>query len=55
MEFYLKVIGAVLISALVFRLLMKEQARKQKEADIKFEQTLLMIELRNKTYDKNNR
>jgi hypothetical protein len=49
-DFYLRMLGVFVASGLIFALMMRQQKRKQAEADAKFEMTMKMIELRNRTY-----
>ena len=51
-EFYLSIACVFILSALIFKWMMVAQKRKEDAADRKFQETLRMIELRNKTYKK---
>lgn len=48
-EFYLKMVGVFVAAGLMFKYMMYLQDKKQKEADAKFEFTMKLIEMRNKT------
>ncbi len=50
-EFYLKMLGVFVAAGLMFRYMMYLQDKKQKEADRKFEFTMKLIEMRNKTIE----
>lgn len=48
--FYLKMTGVFIISGIIFKFMMVHQKRKEDKARIKFQETMKMIEVRNKTY-----
>ena len=50
MEFYLKLFGAFVVSGLVVYNMELLQRRKEEAAERQFQETLKMIELRNKIY-----
>jgi len=52
-EFYLKLLATFIASGVIFKIMMVVEKRKQDEADRKFEQTMQMIELRNRRVDDN--
>lgn len=49
-QFYVKIFFVFLFSCIAFYAMQKIQKRKEKNADIKFKQTLSLIETRNKKY-----
>lgn len=49
-EFYLKILGVFVASGVIFKIMMVSQKRKEEEVEKKFEETIKMIELRNKIY-----
>jgi uncharacterized membrane protein SpoIIM required for sporulation len=51
MEFYLKMLGVFVASGIGMKIMMVMQKRKEEEAERKFQQTMQMIELRNKKYE----
>ena len=51
MEFYLKMLATFIISGIIWIFMEKAQKRKEEEAARKCDETLRMIELRNRTYD----
>jgi len=53
-DFYLKMLAVFVASGLIFAFMMRQQRKKQEEADLKFEQTMKLIELRNKKYEPKN-
>lgn len=50
MEFYLKILGVFIASGVIFKIMMIQQKRKEDEAEKKFQETIRMIELRNKIH-----
>lgn len=50
-EIYLKMLLVFLSSGFIFYLMSRSQKRKEQEAEDKFQETLKLIELRNKKYE----
>jgi hypothetical protein len=49
-EFYLKMLGVFVASGIFMKIMMIMQKRKEEEAERKFQQTIRMIELRDRKY-----
>lgn len=53
-DFYLKMLVVFIASGLIFAYMQRLQNKKQKEADVKFEFTMQLIEMRNRKYGESN-
>ena len=54
MEFYIKMFGVFVVSGVIFKIMMIMQKHKEIEAEKKLQETLRMIELRNKKFNREN-